>query len=162
MSTSAFRATSEFQRGRNGERLVADYLQRAGWYVIASYDFSGEDGEKAPRLLGWTDSAVLPDLDISKAGSRMWVEVKTKAAANWTRITNRFEHGIPLRHYLDYLRVERETGCPVWLAIHEEDTDALLIQRLQRLSKRESNSGVMGPMVFFARDDFKELAAKES
>ena len=90
--------TPEFLRGRNGEQLVAELVMRRGGFVIPSYDYSGSDN-KAPRMQGLRDSHILPDLDVSKRGTRVWIEVKTKAAASYTRITKRLEHGIHRRHW---------------------------------------------------------------
>src|SRR5690606_40649353 len=80
---AAFREKEEFRRGRNGERLVAELLQSRGWYVIPSYDYSGEDGDKPPRLQGAVDAFPLPDLDVARDGQRRWAEVKTKKRADY-------------------------------------------------------------------------------
>lgn len=158
----AFRETAEFQRGRAGERLVAELLQSRGWYVIPSYDYSGEDGDKPPRLQGLREAFPVPDLDIAKDGQRRWAEVKTKAAASYTRITGRLEHGIPKRHYRAYKRVQEITGCEVWLFIYEEETGEVLFAKLDDLEavKREYDGPKMsrGGMVFYPRDAFNVFA----
>ena len=158
----AFRETAEFQRGRTGERLVAELLQSRGWFVIPSYDYSGEDGDKPPRLQGLREAFPVPDLDIARDGQRRWAEVKTKAAATYTRLTGRLEHGIPKRHYWAYKRVQEITGCEVWLFIYEEQTGDVLCARLDDLEsvKREYNGQKMsrGGMVFFPRSTFKVFA----
>ncbi len=159
-----FRETAEFLMGRTGERIVADLLQRRGWYVIPSYDFAGPDGDKAPRLQGHLHQYVIPDLDVAKGGRRCWVEVKTKSRATETRIAGgRLEHGISLRHALDYQEVERISGCEVWLAIFERSTNCVLMARVAdlmptaRRSVMRKGGFAEGPMVFFARDAFHVL-----
>ena len=158
MSRVAFRETVAWQKGHNGERRVAQLLKERGWYVIPSYDYSGEDGDKAPKLDGLRDGFPVPDLDIAKDGERRWVEVKTKAAASYTRVTGRLEHGIPKRHHWAYKRVQEITGCEVWLFIYEEQTGDVLCARLDDLDavKREYDGPKMsrGGMVFFPRDAF--------
>lgn len=152
------RQTAKFRQGRTGERAVADWLQQRGWYVVPSYDYSGEDGTKAPRLQGARDGFVVPDLDVSKNGKRLWAEVKTKTAATYTLVMRRHEHGIPLRHYRAYQRVQRITGCDVWLFIVEQQAQTLLAGSIDRLDahKRIYQGRRMdhGGMVFFPRDAF--------
>ena len=165
-SPDSFRETPEFRFGRTGEQFVAQELQRRGWYVIPSYDFCGEEGNKAPKLQGGSTRFVIPDLDISQAGMRRWVEVKAKDAATYTRITDRLEHGIAARHWRDYLEVENITGCEVWLAIYERDTGDVLIQSITKLrglnggprnSMMKKNGDCEGAMVYFPRSAFIKM-----
>ena len=159
MSQPSFRETEKWKKGHNGEHIVAALLRRDGWYVIPSYDYSGDDNNKAPRIQGANSCHVLPDLDIAKGGDRRWAEVKTKEQATFTRKTQRFEHGIPLRHYNDYLEVQHITGNEVWLFVYEEKSSEILCAKLDDLSqqKREYNGGKMsrGGMIFFPRDAFR-------
>lgn len=159
VSQPCFRETVEFQRGHNGERMVAELLQQHGWYVIPSYDYAGEDHDKAPRLQGALGGFIIPDLDIAKDGARRWAEVKTKAEATFTRITQRLEHGISKRHYEHYQKVQQITGDEVWLFVVEENTGTVLFAKLDDLEpfKRVYNGDKMsrGGMVFYPRDCFK-------
>jgi hypothetical protein len=155
---NSFREKPEFQRGHEGELRVADLLKRRGWCIVPSYDYSGKEGDMPPRLQGLKQAWPVPDLDISRNGERRWVEVKTKARADYTRTTQRYEHGIPLRHYRAYLDVERITGTPVWLFVVEESTGAILAARLSDLDsvKRVYDGPKMsrGGMAYFPRDAF--------
>jgi len=150
--------TPQFQIGRTGEKMVAELLRERGWYVIPSYDYSGEDGKKAPRMEGQRAAYVIPDLDIAKDGTRRWAEVKTKTGATYTRITQRYEHGIPLRHFRDYFATQEITGCEVWLFVLEQDTGDVLCGKLNELAQgcREYHGDQMsrGGMVFFPREAF--------
>src|SRR5690606_7501752 len=114
------------------------------------------------RLQGLREAFPVPDLDIARGGIRRWAEVKTKAAATYTRLTGRLEHGIPKRHYRAYKRVQEITGCEVWLFIYEEDTGDVLCAKLDELEavKREYDGPKMsrGGMVFFPRDAFLVFA----
>ena len=164
LKQSSFRESDEFQRGRNGELRVAEILQRKGWSVIPSYDYSGSEGDMAPRLQGLTRGYPVPDLDVSREGQRLWVEVKTKARPDWTRKTQRLEHGIPLRHYEAYCEVERITGTPVWLCVIEESSGDVLVARLTELDgvKRVYSGDKMsrGGMVYFPRDAFQMIGSE--
>lgn len=153
----AFTERPEFIRGREVEKLVAGLLQQRGWYVIPSYDYSGKDDDKAPRMTGQAQCWMIPDLDVAKGGRRIWVEVKAKAASTYHRGLQRWEHGIPLRQFEHYRSVEYETGCLVFLAIYEEDTCCLLTAQLRLLPVRIYDGPLMsrGGMAFFPRDAFK-------
>lgn len=156
--STSFEETDEFIRGRNGERLVADYLRRKGWYVIPSYDYSGDE-HKAPRLTGLLDSFVIPDLDVSRCGNRQWAEVKTKWAASFTHVTQQFEHGLPARHFNHYHAVQHVTGCPVHVFIFEESTGELLHSKLEsllcpRVSRMKKEGVQRELMVYFPRSAF--------
>ncbi len=154
---SSFRERPEFLRGRAGEQRVATWLQGRGWYVIPSYDYSGESGDKAPRLIGADEAFPLPDLDIAKGGQRRWAEVKTKYAATFTRKTQTYDHGINYRHFEAYLRVQEETGSECWIMIYEESTGCLIGRPLSELGlpRRATSLGI--PMAYWPRTSFRAL-----
>jgi hypothetical protein len=160
VGVNRIRDTPEFQRGRSGEQIVAKWLQDRGWYVVPSYDYSGAD-DHPPRMQGADAAYVIPDLDIAKDGRRLWVEVKTKTAATFTRMTQQLEHGISLRHFEHYQAIQRITGSHVWLFVIEEDCAVLLAESLDALSQRKRvyAGGKMGRagMVFFPRDRFRTV-----
>jgi hypothetical protein len=166
MSKDDFKNTPEWKKGHSGEKRVGSLLQQLGWYVIPSYDYSGEDDNKAPKLQGARDSFVVPDLDIAKTGERRWAEVKTKATPSFTKVTGRLEHGIPMRHYRSYQRVQQITGNLVWLFIYEEDTGEVRFGKLDDLEgvKRvyEGDRMSKGGMVFYPRDALRLLAHMKS
>jgi hypothetical protein len=166
MGNPALRDSEEFKRGRNGEHIVASVLMRRGYFVVPSYDYSGEDNNKAPRMEGTGVFLVIPDLDVCKHGERKWIEVKTKKKATLHRGTGVVEHGFSLRHYRHYQRVEAETGTPVGICIVEEDTGLILGARIRDLAAVEriycgKNMGRDG-MVFFPRSAFRPFARIEA
>ena len=157
-----FRQRAEFIRGRDAEQWVAGLLQKRGWYIIPSYDYSGEHGDKAPKIQGAKDGIVLPDLGMARSGILKWAEVKAKAHADFTLKTHTYDHGIGLRKWSHYKRVQRETGCQVWLFIIEEDRQLLLVESLDRLGVgRPYNGDKMdyGGMVFWPRTTFSTRIA---
>lgn len=119
--------------GRLGERLVSRYLQSAGYGVLPSYDYSGEGDNKAPRLEFLEYGLVVPDLDCARAGSRVWLEVKTYERAHPNRSRGIRVHGILRRHYQHYLQVEEATGNPAWLLILEVESGVLLAGKISLL-----------------------------
>lgn len=156
-----FRETEKFRRGRSGEQLVAELLMKRGWFVIPSYDYSGEDGNKAPKMQGKDVAYVIPDLDIGKSGLRRWAEVKTKKEPTLYRKTNTMEHGIPIRHLRHYQQVERETGCEVWLFVYEKLTQIVRFAKLAELGAGRVYDGQKmshGGMVFWPVSSFKVFA----
>src|SRR5579859_7467257 len=105
------RESEEWQRGRAGELAVAEWLMRRECYVIPSYDYAGEDGDKPPKLQSMWRGHPVPDLDVSRDGIRFWVEVKTKKEAVLWRKTNELRHGIERRLLEHYQTVEAISGC---------------------------------------------------
>lgn len=120
--------------GQLGELIVAREYRRDGWGVIASYKFSGANDDEAPAI-EIDDGAheITPDLDVSKGGKRIWIEVKTHAiAAKNKKLSTEqrrdvFLHGVPVRLFDNYVAVEERSGNPVFLAIVQLDTREILI-----------------------------------
>ena len=152
-----WKSKPEFQRGDSGQRLISEWLKHRGWLVIPSYDYTGAT-EKAPRMQGIQSSFVLPDIDLSKSGKRCWAEVKTKSSSTLHRKTGILEHGFALRHYRDYLRVEKESGCTVFLIVYELDTTEILSSSLSSLGKGRIYTGDKmdrGGTIFWPRTQFR-------
>jgi hypothetical protein len=141
--------------------MVVRWLQSHGFYVIPSYDYAGENGDKAPRMFGLRSRHALPDLDVAKGGRRKWVEVKTKTRSTLHRITQRVEHGLEERLWDDYTKVQSETGNEVYLAIYELSTDTLLMAPIDTLRPlaRRSMWG-RRKMIYFPRDAFTPYERK--
>jgi len=117
---------SQRARAKVIEQAVSAWLQRRGGMVLPAYDYSGFQDDKAPRLLALLpqDSLVLPDLLTACHGRCVWVEVKLKASASFTRLTQRLETGLSRRLWNHYLAVEKTTGIPVWLFfVHEQERE---------------------------------------
>lgn len=161
---TAFTERPQFLRGRAAEQLVAQWLQEGGWYVIPSYDYAGDDRNKAPRLQGLTVGHAVPDLDIAREGDgRRWVEVKSKDHANVWRDSRHWgrpnvpEHGVDYRNYLDYLKVKRITGDEVWIAIYEEDTRQLRAAEIDALGAPRVGTWLGEKIANWPRGKFREL-----
>lgn len=124
---------SKLAMSREAEMSVSAWLQNRGWSIIPSYDYSGADGDKAPKLRGRPGNFPVPDLDASRDGRRLWVEVKCYTRPVLNRRFGCYVHGIPKRLYDSYAEVERITGSPVYLAVEEVQGARLLIARLSEL-----------------------------
>lgn len=156
-----FRETEEFRRGRRAERIVEFLLQSAGHFTIPSYDYAGDDRDKPPRLMGIRKRYAVPDLDVCRTGHRWWAEVKYKDRADFTRVTQRHEHGINKRLHDDYVEVERNSGCPVVLVVFQDDTGEILAISLSKLAKvcriYDGSKMGRGGMVFWPKDGMKQI-----
>lgn len=140
-------------------------LQGRRWYIIPSYDYSGPDGDRAPKIQGAHDGIVLPDLGIAQAGNMKWAEVKAKGRPTFTRKTGTYDHGIGYRKWCHYIRIQKETGVHVWLFIIEEDTQRLLAESLDVLGegrRYDDNKMDLGGMVFWPREKFRCRIALDS
>ena len=164
---------SDFDRrrelGRLGERLVSRYLQSAGFGVLPSYEYSGAGDNKAPRLQFIDRGLVVPDLDCARAGSRVWLEVKTYERAVFNRSRCADVHGIHRRHHAHYLQVEAATGSPAWVLILEVETGALLAGKIAELPWFDCQCGgcraggrcrvPRGPQVYVDRQELRQIHA---
>lgn len=125
--------------GNVGEKFVQRmHFEPLDFGVVPSYAYTGEDGCKAPRLKFQRRQHAIPDLDVCRSGERFWAEIKTYwhavANSNLTKKARRLDpvapevlvHGIAGRLYRDYLQVEKDTGCPVYVVILEVETGWLL------------------------------------
>lgn len=158
MTSLPLRDSESFRRGRVAEVLCAAVLRSKGHFVIPTYDYSGEDGARAPIMASDYCGVVLPDLMAAKRGQVAHFEIKLKARADFTYSTGRLEHGVGLRRWRDYLRVEQEFGSRLWLWICEPATGDILSCSRAELSKhaRIYRGEKMDPggMIFFPRSIF--------
>lgn len=169
MAVVPFKNSPEYIKGKIGEDIVVDFMKSRGWLIIPSYDYCGESNNKPPRLIGKFKEFAIPDIDASRNGTRIWVEVKTKASYDETWIGcdgNKLkEHGIPKRLFDHYMQVEKESGTDIYLVIYEIKTGCLLRGKLSKLDiiKRVSLSKKMdrSGMVFFERRYFQLLTTIE-
>jgi len=117
--------------GRIGEQMVVRFLRLRGLGVIPCYDYTGKAGDKAPWLQFTGDRRfILPDVDVCGGGDRFWFEIKSYYGPADNRALGAQVHGIPGRLYRDYLEVEKESGCPVYIAVLEISTGLLLAAQL--------------------------------
>jgi hypothetical protein len=160
-----FRQTPEWVKGDAVQRTAADLFRQEGWYVIPSYDYSGDD-ERAPRLQGQTKGYAIPDLDVARRSTRIWVEVKAKEGPTFSTKDQEWQHGMNARLFEHYRHVQGITGTPVWILIHEERDNIWLAASLDnvagnirpRRQNRMVKNGRTGPeMVYFPRSIFKRV-----
>jgi hypothetical protein len=158
MIAQDFRSLPEFRRGRAAERLIAHRIREFGWHTIEASLFAGENGDERPALKGKTVDLALPDLLIARAGQLRWVELKLKARPTTDATTGNPVHGVSARLVREYRQVQEETGVPVILAVLEEDSRTLLLERLDNLLTWgrlcPSDTLHRGGSWFFSRDDF--------
>jgi hypothetical protein len=153
--------------GRDGERFVADWLRRGGLYVIPSYDYTGDDASKAPKLEGAVRRYVIPDLDVAGDGQRCWVEVKTKSEATHSIVTNTLDHGFEERLLLSYQHVQQITGTTAWLCVYELSTGYVLLMLNDHaladaaIEPRRRRVMVGKPHLFLERANFFDFDPQE-
>jgi hypothetical protein len=157
--TTAFRQSAPFIKGQAAERLVATFLRdERGYHILPAYDYSGADGEKAPKIQGATEGIIVPDLGMAKAGSLKWAEVKYKWRPTFTRATRSLNHGIGRRKWCHYVRFQEKTGQRVWIFIVEGCSQKLLFERLDLLGPPNYiyrfDKMDPGGMVFWPRASF--------
>jgi hypothetical protein len=127
-----------------------------GYYVLPTYDFSGKDDNKAPKILSPESVAdlVAPDLMVWGRGETRFLEVKYKTKADTYRKTNTLTTGINRRLWRHYRDVERLLKVPIWiLFIHQQEREcrADTLANLSNYIDHEYSGWNMGPsgMVFW-------------
>jgi hypothetical protein len=161
--------------GRIAEGEISQWLQRLGYAVLPAYEIEINSG-KGPQLFSAEGSFVAPDLALIKPGSFLWAEAKRKTVFSWYRQKQRWETGIDIRHFEDYLRVSEITGAEVILFfLHISDTPSDIDTQYEncplwcptglygnRLSKlkdigRRSEKWAKG-MIYWGEEDLKRYA----
>lgn len=98
--------------GQLGESVIARWLRSRGSSVLPAYEKEFDTG-KGPRLFTPHGQLVTPDLFVFP--SRTFIEAKHKTVFTWYHRSGGWQTGIDGDHFHDYLKVQDETGSPVWL-----------------------------------------------
>jgi hypothetical protein len=131
--------------GEPAAQRAAEELVRDGWMVKRLDQLPVVDG-RGPRILG--SDLPFPDLEATKRGRAVAVEVKRKSGATWGRLSQQLEHGIDRRAYDGYCDYQRRTGLPTFVVIVEPA--GVFAARITELGVR--HSAIDGtPMVFWPR-----------
>lgn len=147
----------EFRRGYNAESVLADCLRDDGYFVHITADLEERGHRGAPGARSGNNFITLPDLDVASKGHRAFVEVKYKSEASFTIKTGRYEHGFGLRKYRMYCQAQQTYGTPVYIAVIEGKTGAVLMATLDELGVPriyDGNKMDAGGMAFFPRGAF--------
>lgn len=147
------RSAVETDIGTKGEIIVRRWLIENGYSIIPT-SLINDIG--APMLLARDTKIILPDTLSWKDGVSRWVEIKTKSyPTEHETYPKRWEHGLPLRHWIAYDIIQQKTRLDVSIAILELSMGLLLLAPVNKLK-----AGVRyHPMerelhVFIARNDF--------
>jgi len=160
---------TSLEKGIAGESYIASWLRARGNTVLPIYEKIIDTG-KGPQLFLPKKELIAPDFFVFNNKKAQWIEAKHKTAFTWHRKSQKFCTGIDLRHYGDYLKVNKETPWEVWLLFLHDGGQAkdspksprgLYGNSLDYLSTHEnhrhSNWGKSG-MVYWAIDSLKLLA----
>lgn len=144
-----------FLAGRTIEHAVKDAIkQRYG--VVMTANICGENGH-GPRAEDASIGIVLADLQLFRGARSGWIEVKGKSAPVLYRRFGRYEHGIDLAKWREYVRLQKESKQTVYLLICETQSAELLMQSLNTLwSAGSPRRGELNgkPMINFSRTAF--------
>lgn len=173
--------------GSVAEGQIAQWLVHAQhWQILPAYEIEIPSG-KGPRLLTNHHKLIVPDILAMKYQGRQflikWYEAKHKTRFTWHRISQNWQTGIDLRHYLHYIQVQKETKRDVYVCfLHECATPSesdlkyscpsqcpvgLYGQTLDHLITHEhhrdkyTTAGRDYPMVYWNEHDLERLATLE-
>lgn len=103
--------------GRRTENRIVEWLRARNNGVITVYEIQHEKGG-GPRFFTKTRAYVAPDVLVfpkHQPIKTLWCETKHKTTFSWRYTKREWQTGIDIKHYRDYLEVQKETGVPVWL-----------------------------------------------
>lgn len=139
------------KRGLKGERLVRNWLKLRGFYVLPA---SLIENGGAPALEGHLKRIIASDLLVAGAGETFWAEIKTYQRATFNLRRQRWEHGVPIRLWNQYLEGQRLTGIPGSLSILQLNERIILEGRLDDIQIGSVKTvgdqhPPSGPQIFF-------------
>jgi hypothetical protein len=132
--------------GRVAEGLISAWLQSRGNAIMPAYEIEKASG-KGPQLFSAQGDFVSPDMLVFTANGIRWIEAKHKTHFTWHRISRQWTSGIDIRHYGDYLQVEKQTSLPVWLMFHHAESTPSA-DDLAHGSPLECPTGLFGGKLF--------------
>jgi len=103
--------------GTEGERIVFEWLQKDGFFVIPTAKLPTTRRFSGPRMETDRLSRILMDAQIARQGVTRWIEVKTKSQDVWYQKAGEYRQGIDEQNFSDYQHIELVTGMEAWLAI---------------------------------------------
>lgn len=164
--------TESLAAGQVGESKVAKYMIKEGWKIMPVYQIEKQTG-KGPQLFGKHGQLVAPDMLAIRDENVRWVEAKTKSAFTWYRIKQKWQTGIDLRHWREYLKVKALTPFQMWIVfLHldgaSKDTPCGMVSPtglfgneidvLQRCVDHESENHGRSGMVYWNHKDLRLIA----
>lgn len=107
--------------GKVGESQIAKGFLGKGYCVLPVYEKEVQEFKGPVLFMPEGQQAIAPDMLVMKNEKVMWIEAKHKSASSWHRKTGRWVTGIDIRHYLDYLEIQKLISLPIWLMfLHKE------------------------------------------
>jgi len=146
-----------FKRGLKGEKLVREWLKLRGFYVLPT---SLIEVGGAPALESHLKRIIASNSLVARGGETFWAEIKTYQRATFNQKRQRWEHGVPIRLWDEYINGQRITGIPGRLFILQLNEHLILEGKLNDLQadsvKTEgSHHPPSGPQIFFDVRRFK-------
>ena len=108
--------TEEWRFGREVEEYVIAWRKRQGLWIIRTHAISTGG---APMLEGYDGKDILPDILSGRDGVAGLLEIKGKSRITWNTKYQRYEHGIPLKNWLSYIRVSEKLGIECALGFYD-------------------------------------------
>jgi len=106
--------------GETAERERSTHLARSGSHVVPTARMEKVvSSTDAPVILSAGGPIVSPDLLVIGEGRQRWEEIKAKTKPGWLKYERIYEHGMDYANFLQYARIQRETGYTLIVAIKE-------------------------------------------
>lgn len=146
-----------FKRGLKGEALVGEWLKLRGFYVLPA---SLIENGGAPALEGHIKRIIASNHLVAGAGKTFWAEIKTYQRATFNQKRWRWEHGVPIRLWNQYIEGQQITGIPGYLFILQLNERIILEGKLDDIQIGSQKTighqhPPSGPQIFFDVNRFK-------
>lgn len=119
------RGDDHWERGAAIERAYAETVTHSGGIAMPLCAATGNTkGTKAPMMTTVDGLKIAPDFLLVRRGRTLWAEVKGKCQPSYHFKSGRWEHGLDWHLVAHYSAVQRESGAPVWIVVHEAHSPA--------------------------------------
>jgi hypothetical protein len=106
-----------YNTGLKAEKIIGEILEAKKFNFLPLYQFdSNKAGNHAPKIYGGAGWSICPDFIVWQDKRQIFIEVKYQT--NPLKYKNNTEFSLNKYNYDQYLKIELQTGAPVWIVFY--------------------------------------------